>query len=462
MTAHHARIPPEVQERVKDGSVGPYAIQNVIGAGGMGAVFKCRDKKLGREVAVKVLLAPSDQRAIQRFLSEARILAKVAHPNVVQIHDVGYDGHVPYFVMEHVVGEPVSTRLERLGRMPIEECRDVTAQVARGLAAVHALGIIHRDVKAANVIVRDDGIVKLVDFGIARPIEHAQKLTTAGLVMGTPSSMAPEQLRGEELDLRADVYALGVLLYQMLTGERPYEGDDPATLASMMDKAPPKPVREARSDTPDDLRHVAGKALSQSREERYWNCEELLKDLELPPATARDLSILSRAATKSTRRARVRYGIAAGIAALGIFGFIRFAAQGCVRCEPPVAGAEGRPHIEKIPSAVFLWHDGTGWHLRARSASGARELSGVVKAAGGYLENVRGIDGPSSDALSTEGRRVTRFRFDDPGSAAGFDFTLTGGCLEVNVTSGDIAVPELVRVGKGGAQPASLPVRFCM
>lgn len=461
MTAHQARIPPEVQERVKDGAVGPYRIQKVIGAGGMGAVFLCHDKKLGREVAVKVLLAPSDERATQRFLSEARILAKVCHPNIVQIYDVGYDGHVPYFVMEHVIGDPISTRLERLVRMPIEECRDVTAQVARGLAAVHALGIIHRDVKAANVIVREDGIVKLVDFGIARPVEHAPKLTSAGLVMGTPSSMAPEQLRGEELDQRADVYALGVLLYQMLTGERPYEGDDPATLASMMDKTPPKPIQEARPDCAEDLRRVVGKALAQSKENRYWNCEELLKDVELP-ASSRDLSLASNAATKRNARVTARYGIAAVVAALSIFGFVRAASKGCIRCEPPVAGAEGRPRIEKTPTAVFLWHDGTGWHVRARSAAEARELSGTLKAAGGYIENVRGIDGPSSDAISVEGRRLARFRFDDAGSAAGFDFTLTGGCLEVNVTSADVAAPELVRVGATGKQPATLPMRFCM
>jgi tRNA A-37 threonylcarbamoyl transferase component Bud32 len=466
------RIPPDVQARLKDGAIGQYRIDAVIGAGGMGAVYKCQDKKLRREVAVKILLAPGDGKNIQRFLEEARILARLSHPNIVQVHDVGYDGHVPYFVMELVEGESLAQRLDRLGRIPVEEARDFVAQVASGLAAVHKLGVIHRDVKAANVLISPDGLAKLLDFGIARPVENPPHLTSQGLVMGTPSSMAPEQLRGEDLDQRADVYALGVLLYQLLTGQRPYEGEDPTYLAQQQELHPPTPVQELRPETPDDLTKILGKALAKRRDDRYWNCEELLKDLApnllhttfhgQAPLPGGDLSLMSRRATRSSRRMRPAIFGSLGIVALaGLAAGGKKAVVGCLSCEAPVAGAEGRPPLEAVASGVFLWHDGTGWHVRAKSTDRGRQLGGQVKAAGGSLVEVAGIDEVSQDALVIEGRHSAKFQFDDPGAGEGFDFSADGGCIEVTVESAGYPSPELLRIGPNGTPAAELPARYC-
>lgn len=462
------RIPDDVRERIKDGHLGQFKILGVIGAGGMGAVFKCKDRKLRRDVAVKLLLHTGDGRNVQRFLAEARTLARLSHPNIVQVYDVGYDGHVPYFVMEHVVGESLAQRLDRLGRMAIDDARDVIAQTARGLAAVHALGIIHRDVKAANVIVRSDGVAKLLDFGIARPVENAPALTSSGLVMGTPSSMAPEQLRGQDLDQRADVYSLGVLLYQILAGQRPYAGEDPNKLAEQQDSAPPRPIRELRPDVPDDLVKVIDRALACKRDDRYWNCEELLLDLEdgLLEAgrgdTARNADLVRENAAVRAR-ARRRPAMLAGFALIGVVigaGGLRLG-RGCIACEPPVAGVEGAPDRAALPTGVFLWHDGSGWHLRAQCTDARSELAGTIRVTGGRITRVRGIDDASTDALVIDGRREVRFRFEDAGNGKGLDFTTDGGCLEVSVTADGIAIPEFLRLGRQGAPADALPVRYC-
>lgn len=467
MAQPFVRIPPEVQERLADGAIGPYKILATIGAGGMGAVFRCRDAKLRREVAVKLLLAPSEGKNIERFLSEAQTMARLSHPNVVQIYDVGYDGHVPYFVMEMVEGESLATKLERLGRLPVEETRQLVIQIASGLSAVHKLGIIHRDVKAANVIETADGVAKLLDFGISRPVEKPPELTSKGLVMGTPSSMPPEQLRGEELDQRADVYALGVLAYQLLTGQRPWEGDDPTELARKQEEHPYAAVRHLRPDATDALVTMIDRALALRKEDRYWNCEEVLRDLA-PNATAADAAYHYQSGiapmplrSRVLRRPGAGFGLALCLTFLTALLAVRFETKGCLFLCRAIPGAEGKPAIEASSAGVFLWHDGFGWHVRVKSADKAREISGIVRVTGGSLEQVRGIDDASGDALETSGRHIARFHFDDPGPLAGFDFTAKTGCVELTATSGDALIPDLVRIGAEGTKPAQLPYRVC-
>ena len=457
-----------MQERLKDGAIGEYKILSTIGAGGMGAVFRCRDKKLRREVAVKLLLHCVDGRNVQRFLEEARILAKLSHPNVVQVYDVDYDGHVPFFVMENVQGESLAQLLDRLGRLEVNESRRVIAQVAMGLTAVHQLGIIHRDIKAANVVVRPDGGVKLLDFGIARPVENAPQLTSSGLVMGTPSSMAPEQLRGEELDQRADVYALGVLFYQVLTGQRPYEGDDPQALADAQEHHAPTPVQELRPEVPDDVARVVTRALGRKRDDRYWNCEEMLKDMGDVPAPP----LMSRLSMKATpvrvtkTLVATRPWTAIGVAAVAVagmwMGIGRFMIAGCLVCEAPIAGVEGQPDPAAHGDGVALWHDGSGWHVRARAATARRELSGVVRISGGTLTAIVPLDPASADALTVEGRREVRFRFDDPANASGFDLRVDpAACVELEVTNAGVPAPVMTFLGGDAKSPPALPVRFC-
>src|SRR5947209_15518304 len=212
--------------------LGPYRIAGVIGEGGMGAAYRAKDTRLGRDVAVKVLtnLATSDQEQLQRFEQEARTAGMLNHPNLLTIYDVGHDGGGPYIVSELLQGETLRDRLAR-GPLPPRRAVDAALQVAQGLAAAHDKGIVHRDLKPENIFLTRDGRAKILDFGIAKltanPAEGAFKgaATEPGLVLGTVGYMSPEQVRGEPLDTRSDLFSFGVILYEILTGERAFKGD---------------------------------------------------------------------------------------------------------------------------------------------------------------------------------------------------------------------------------------------
>ncbi len=221
--------------------VGPYQVLSVLGAGGMAEVYRARDTRLGREVALKVVNAAlaGDPELIRRFEHEARVAGSLKHPNVVAVYDVGQHEGVPYLVTELLEGESLRQRLTR-GRIPLQTALEWGAQLARGLAAAHARGVIHRDVKPDNVFVSPDGQLKLLDFGIAKLAEAAERAgphglmdatvtpsgggTRTGAVLGTPGYMSPEQLRGEPLDARSDLFSLGVVLHELLSGARAFPG----------------------------------------------------------------------------------------------------------------------------------------------------------------------------------------------------------------------------------------------
>ncbi|HXT50661.1 MAG TPA: serine/threonine-protein kinase, partial [Thermoanaerobaculia bacterium] len=212
--------------------LGRYEVLAPLGAGGMGEVWRARDRRLGREVAIKVLpqRLTADPAALQRFEREARAVAALSHPNILAIHDFERDGETHFAVTELLEGESLRERL-RAGPVPPRRVREWGAQVARALAAAHDRGLVHRDVKPENLFLTTSGAVKLLDFGLARQQSGPQAetavagesaLTTDGMVVGTVGYMAPEQLRGEAVDGRADLFALGCVLYELLTGERAF------------------------------------------------------------------------------------------------------------------------------------------------------------------------------------------------------------------------------------------------
>src|SRR5712692_7069158 len=221
--------------------VGPYEISGLLGAGGMGVVYRARDPRIGRDVALKVLppaLAESPER-VRRFEAEARAAGGLNHPNVLAIHDVGaYEG-APYFVSELLSGQTLRERLAA-GPLPIRKALELTAQAARGLAAAHERGVVHRDLKPENLFCTEDGQMKILDFGLAR-LEPAEievplagvegpeaptqtRITNPGGVMGSPGYMAPEQVRGQPADPRSDLFALGAVLFELLTGRAAFSG----------------------------------------------------------------------------------------------------------------------------------------------------------------------------------------------------------------------------------------------
>ncbi|GAA0416685.1 hypothetical protein Acor_63790 [Acrocarpospora corrugata] len=251
---------------------GRYRLDVRIGAGGMGEVWRGEDTVLARTVAVKVLLPGrlDDPGFGVRFQHEARAMATINHPGVVDVYDFGVtevpgDGATAYLVMKFVDGEPLDRLLSRLGRIRPEPAMELIAQAAAALQAVHDRGIVHRDVKPGNLLVRPDGTLVLTDFGIARS-DAASRLTDAGMVLGTAAYCAPEQAEGEPVTFAVDIYALGVVAYECVRGRRPFEGDTPVTIALKHIREMPPPLP---ADIPPAIRHVVERALSKAPADRW-------------------------------------------------------------------------------------------------------------------------------------------------------------------------------------------------
>ncbi len=271
-------------------SIAHYKIISSIGAGGMGEVYLAQDSKLERQVALKVLLeeVAGDEDRVKRFVQEAKAASALNHPNILTVYEIGEFEHTRYIATELIKGE---TLRDRLGREPmtLREILDVAMQVAAALNAAHNAGIVHRDIKPENIMLRDDGIVKVLDFGLAKLVAtasgsvesedatRAQVNTRPGVVMGTVHYMSPEQARGKETDVRCDVWSLGVVMYEMLTKKTPFAGETANdSIAAILTKEPP-PLDEA---TPSELRRIVRKSLQKQTDERYQTVKDLLLDVK--------------------------------------------------------------------------------------------------------------------------------------------------------------------------------------
>jgi tetratricopeptide (TPR) repeat protein len=263
--------------------LGSYRLVREIGSGGMGVVYEAEDTRLRRRVAIK-LLPPEfsrDRASKERFLREARAASTLDDPNICTVHDIGeHDGQL-YIVMAYYEGETLKERLAR-GPLPVSEARQVAIEVARALLRAHEAGIVHRDIKPANVMLTRQGKVKILDFGIAKMRGDAT-LTRAGSSLGTPAYMSPEQVRGDPVDGRTDIWSLGVLLYEMLAGRRPFPGDDERAVLSAIQSRKPEPLERIRPEVPPELSRTVARALAKDPAGRQQSAAELLSDLELKP-----------------------------------------------------------------------------------------------------------------------------------------------------------------------------------
>lgn len=249
---------------------GRYRLVRELARGGMGTVWVAEDPLLARTVAVKVLdpALATDDAVRLRFRREAVAAAAVSHPNIVATYDTGDDDGTAYIVMELVEGRTLREVIDQLGPLPVPLACDVAGQIADALAAAHARGVVHRDVKPGNVLVQADGRVKVTDFGIAKAADDAE-LTRAGMVIGTARYLAPEQVDGTDVDDRADVYALGLVLYEMLAGRPPFAADsDVATALARLTGGPP-PLVEVRPGVPDALAEIVSRALARNPDDRF-------------------------------------------------------------------------------------------------------------------------------------------------------------------------------------------------
>ncbi len=294
----------------KDTKTGHYRIVEKIGAGGMGEVYLAEDTALNRKVALKFLpthlCQDADCRA--RLKREAQAAAKLDHPNIVSVFEVGEFQGRPFFSMQHVEGQSLKDVIA--GKMlPIERIIDIGIQICDGLQAAHEKGITHRDIKPSNILIDQDGRAKILDFGLAA-IKGTEKLTKTGSTMGTLHYMSPEQTRGEEVDQRSDIFSLGVVLYEMITGKLPFKGDHEPAIIYSIGNEDPEPLARYKSGVPDELQRIVSKTLAKDKTLRYQHADELEADLK---------GILSKYQTTSpprviaSRRNRLRIAVLSSI-----------------------------------------------------------------------------------------------------------------------------------------------------
>jgi eukaryotic-like serine/threonine-protein kinase len=293
-----------------------FRLERRLGRGGMAAVYLAYDEDLDRQVAVKILQnLAGDGEIRDRFVREARLAAGLAHPNVVSVFDTGEHDGVPYIVMEYVEGASLAEVLARRGRLPPDEVVPLGLQACAGLQHAHDHGLIHRDVKPHNLLVRADGTLKVTDFGIAVSTE-ATRITTEGTILGTAAYLAPEQVAGEELAGTVDVYGLGAVLYEALTGRPPLRVSSLAELGSVVTRDP-EPVRRSAPDVPPALESAVMHALERRPEARPASPADLADELDPAVADAPTVRIArTRAYPRARHRQRPRAVLLMGAAAL--------------------------------------------------------------------------------------------------------------------------------------------------
>src|ERR1044071_6053350 len=273
--------------------LGRYEIRSKIGEGGMGEVYLARDLKLNRTVALKFLPAEvaADEKRMQRFIQEARTASALNHPNIVTVFEIDDDNNPPYIASEFIDGETLRERLSR-ERVSVNETIDFAIQIASALVAAHEAGIVHRDIKPENVMIRRDGIVKVLDFGIAKVIDGPLSVvdreaptrlgirTEPGMVIGTTAYMSPEQARGLPVDARTDIFSLGVLIYEVVAGRVPFGGSNVnEILASVLSDEEAFPLARYAGEVPAELERIVAKLLRKGRDERYQTSKDVLVDL---------------------------------------------------------------------------------------------------------------------------------------------------------------------------------------
>jgi len=302
--------------------LGPYEVLGPIGAGGMGEVYRARDSRLGRDVAIKVLPADrlSDEAQRARFVREARAASALNHPNIVTIHEIESEGGVDFIAMELVAGRTLRTLIPRQG-LPIPEVLRISIPLADALAAAHAAGIVHRDLKPANVMVTPQGIVKVLDFGLAKLVQAHKAgpeettaaakegpLSQPGAVAGTFGYMSPEQASGGSVDARSDVFSFGLLLYEMVTGQRPFGGGSSAEMLAALLKEQPKPPSELVPDVAKELERIILRCLRKEPDRRFQHMTDLKVELQEVKEEADAQASAPAGAATAMRRSRRRWG----------------------------------------------------------------------------------------------------------------------------------------------------------
>ena len=260
---------------------GRYQVLSELGRGGMGIVYQAYDKQLKEQVAIKLLspLLSTDPEALERLTREVSLARRVTHPNVIRIHDISEVNGLHYVSMEYFAGGNLKEHLKRNGPLSLLNAFQILSQICDGLEAAHSQGVIHRDLKAQNILIGRSGQIKVIDFGLARAL-HLEGMTATGLIMGTPEYMSPEQVAGKQVDERTDLYALGVILFELLTGRVPFTGDSAIAVGFQQLKDPPPSPRSINPQIPEEVERVILKALEKNPIHRYRTVNEMRKEFE--------------------------------------------------------------------------------------------------------------------------------------------------------------------------------------
>jgi eukaryotic-like serine/threonine-protein kinase len=285
-------VPNDTKELLIGKLIGHYRIESLIGVGGMGEVYLARDERLGRKAALKLLplALTAEETQLSRFKNEARTASALNHPNILTVYEIGAEGDVQFIATEFIEGTTLREVLAS-GRMKTHLALDIGVQIASALAAAHEAGVVHRDIKPENIMLRPDGYAKVLDFGIAKltelrrasddhePEKTALLQTRPGLVLGTARYMSPEQARGQSVDARSDIWSLGVVLYEMLTGSPPFCGDTPSDCIAAILTAEPARLSSLSPNVPGKLESILKTALRKNVDERYQTINEMLAEL---------------------------------------------------------------------------------------------------------------------------------------------------------------------------------------
>lgn len=286
-------IESETKKLEKGTRFGHYEIIRQVGIGGMGEVYLAKDQKLDRRVAIKILNEKfsRDDSNLKRFVREAKAASALNHPNILVIHEIGESEAAHYIVSEFIEGRTLREVLSQ-SQMSLAEVLDVAIQIAGALSAAHGAHLVHRDIKPENLMVRPDGYVKVLDFGLAKLVEQENKSiigledattknqTAKGVILGTVNYMSPEQAKGERVDERTDVFSLGVVVYEMIAGRTPFAGDSISETFANLINAEPQPLSRLAANVPDELKRIVSKMLRKNKDERYQTMKDVLTDLK--------------------------------------------------------------------------------------------------------------------------------------------------------------------------------------
>ncbi|MGB7495598.1 MAG: protein kinase [Candidatus Acidiferrum sp.] len=433
--------------------LGPYEIVAAIGAGGMGEVYRARDTRLGRDVAIKVLPESftADAGAKARFDREAKTISGLNHPNICVLHDVGHQDGMDYLVLEYVEGETLAKRLEK-GPLPLDQVLKYGAQIAEALDKAHRSGIVHRDLKPGNVILTASG-AKLLDFGLAKEAaglanlatmtgaSPVSPLTQQGTIVGTFQYMSPEQVEGKEVDGRSDIFSLGAVLYEMVTGKRAFEGKTQLSVASSILEREPAPIRDAKPVTPASLEQAIQRCLAKDREERWQAARDL----------AMELSWIGKSGSQAEAPAVVRPKKSVGMwlvwsllgaVALGVLG-------GAIFWHGRRSAEEKMVFSAPLPFEVRDMAMGPDGHTVAVAARQEGPKKGLI-----WLYEIG-----SEDARSLAGTEGANFPFWSPdGKALGF--FADGKLKRIDLPNGPVQVLADAPAGRGGTWSSSGVILF--